>query len=148
MKIRNSVFENQKFFETLGKVHTSDKLSIMDAYRINRLVKKINELNEEYVELKKKLLDQHGKPAETEGQYEIAVDSRVEFAKEMSDLLNIEHDLESEKLPFPQKFGDEGISSSDIDVLDMFFDLSSFEEESTSQEKEEKEEEPTSSDTT
>ena len=57
MKIRNTLFENKQYFETIGKIHSSDQLSVMDAYRINRLVKKLNELNEEYMELKKKLLD-------------------------------------------------------------------------------------------
>ena len=35
------------------QIHSSDKLSVMDAYRVNRLVKKLNELNAEYTELKK-----------------------------------------------------------------------------------------------
>ena len=45
MKIRNSLFENNQYFETIGKIHSSDQLSVMDAYRVNRLVKKLNELN-------------------------------------------------------------------------------------------------------
>ena len=36
MKIRNSLFENTQYFETIGKIHKSDQLSVMDAYRINR----------------------------------------------------------------------------------------------------------------
>ena len=53
MKIRNTLFENNQYFETISKIHSSDKLSVMDAYRVNRLVKKLNELNTEYSELKK-----------------------------------------------------------------------------------------------
>ena len=41
MKIKNVIFENKQYFETIGKIHSSDKLSVMDAYRINRLVKKL-----------------------------------------------------------------------------------------------------------
>ena len=55
MKIKNVIFENKQYFETIGKIHKSDQLSVMDAYRINRLVKKLNELNTEYDELKKNL---------------------------------------------------------------------------------------------
>ena len=62
MKIKNAIFENKQYFETIGKIHASDQLSVMDAYRINRLVKKLNELQEEYSELKKKIFDQHGTP--------------------------------------------------------------------------------------
>ncbi len=57
MKIRNILFENKQYFETIGKIHESDKLSVMDAYRINRLVKKLNELNTEYDELEKETLN-------------------------------------------------------------------------------------------
>ena len=39
MKIKNAIFENKQYFETIGKIHTSDQLSVMDAYRINRLVR-------------------------------------------------------------------------------------------------------------
>ena len=72
MKIKNAIFENKQYFETIGKIHTSDQLSVMDAYRINRLVKKLNELQEEYSELKKKIFAQHGTPGKEEGTVEIS----------------------------------------------------------------------------
>ena len=127
MKIRNTLFENKQYFETIGKIHKSDQLSVMDAYRINRLVKKLNELNTEYMELKKKLLDQFGTPGEEEGQFAIEGDQRELFMKEMNDLIDIEHDLETEMLAFPSKLED-GISASDLNIMEMFFDLSGLEE--------------------
>ena len=137
MKIRNTLFENTQYFETIGKIHKSDQLSVMDAYRINRLVKKLNELNEEYSELKKKLLDQFGTPGEEEGQFKIEGDNQEPFMKEMNDLINIEHDLETETLAFPSKLED-GFSAADLNIMEMFFDLSGLDEE----EKPEKEDEP------
>ena len=122
MKIRNSLFENQQYFETISKIHSSDKLSVMDAYRINRLVKKMNELNEEYTELKNKLITQYGTPGEKEGQFAVEGDSREEFLKEFNELLNIEHDLETELLSWPQKIED-GFSAADLNILEMFFNL-------------------------
>ena len=127
MKIRNTLFENKQYFETIGKIHSSDQLSVMDAYRINRLVKILNELNTEYSELKKKLLDQFGTPGEEEGQFAIEGDQREPFTKEMNDLLNIEHDLETEMLAFPSKLED-GFSAADLNIVEMFFDLSGLEE--------------------
>ena len=135
MKIRNSLFENKQYFETIGKIHQSDQLSVMDAYRINRLVKKLNELNEEYSELKKKLLDQFGTPGEKEGEFKVEGDNQEPFMKEMNDLVNIEHDLETEMLAFPSKLED-GISASDLNVMEMFFDLSGLEEENPEKEDE------------
>ena len=122
MKIRNSLFENKQYFETIGKIHSSDQLSVMDAYRINRLVKKLNELNTEYSELKNKLLTQYGTPGEKEGQFAVEGDSREEFLKEFNELLGIEHDLETETLSWPQKIED-GFSAADLNILEMFFNL-------------------------
>ena len=122
MKIRNSLFENKQYFETIGKIHSSDQLSVMDAYRINRLVKKLNELNTEYMELKNKLLTQYGTPGEEEGQFTVESDSREEFLKEFNELLGIEHDLETETLSWPQKIED-GFSAADLNILEMFFNL-------------------------
>ena len=128
MKISNTIFENKQYFETVNKIHKSDELSVMDAYRINRLVKKLNELNEEYLELKKGLLDKFGTPGEEEGQVKIEAEKREPFMKEMNDLLDIAHDLETEMLAFPSKLED-GFSAADLNIMEMFFDLSGFEPE-------------------
>ena len=136
MKIQNGIFENKQYFTTIGKIHNSDQLSVMDAYRINRLVKKLNELNVEYDELKKKLLTQYGTPGEEEGTVEIGPENKEAFAGEYNDLIAIEHDLETEKLPFPNKIED-GISATDLNILELFFDLSGLElEEKTEDEPE------------
>ena len=127
MKIKNIIFENQQYFETFEKVHKSDQLSVMDAYRINRLVKKLNELNIEYDELKKKILTQYGKPGEEKGTTIIEQENREAFTAEYKDLLDIEHNLETEMLPFPNKIKD-GISSADLNIMETFFDLSGLEE--------------------
>ena len=141
MKIRNTLFENTQYFETIGKIHTSDKLSVMDAYRVNRLVKKLNELNTEYSELKKGLLDKFGTAGEEEGQFTVEGEQREPFMKEMNDLINIEHDLETETLPWPKKLED-GFSAADLNVMEIFFNLDEFEP------KEEEETASESSDTT
>ena len=126
MKIRNSLFEKNQYFETIGKIHSSDQLSVMDAYRVNRLVKKLNELNAEYSELKNKLLEQYGTTGEEEGQVIVEGDNKKPFMNEMNDLLNIEHDLETEILPWPKKLED-GFSAADLNVMELFFNLDEFE---------------------
>ena len=121
MKIRNTLFETNQYFETIGKIHSSDQLSVMDAYRINRLVKKLNELNTEYMELKNKLLEQFGTAGE-EGQFTVEGDNKEPFMKEFNDLLNIEHDLETEILPWPKKLED-GFSAADLNIMELFFNI-------------------------
>ena len=127
MKIKNVIFENKQYYETIGKIHKSDQLSVMDAYRINRLVKKLNELNTEYDELKKKIFTQYGTPGKEEGTVEIGSENREAFAGEYNDLISIEHDLETEMLTFPSKLED-GFSAADLNIVELFFDLSGLEE--------------------
>ena len=56
---------------------------------------------------------------------------------EMNDLLNIEHDLETEILPWPKQLED-GFSAADLNVMEIFFNLDEFEpkEEEPSQQEE------------
>ena len=122
MKIRNTLFENTQYFETIGKIHSSDQLSVMDAYRVNRLVKKLNELNTEYRELKNKLLEQYGTAGEEEGQFTVEGDNKEPFMKEFNDLLNIEHDLETDILTWPKKL-EEGLSAADLNIMEIFFNI-------------------------
>ena len=126
MKITNALFESTQYFTTIGKIHNSDQLSVMDAYRINRLVKKLNELNTEYMELKNKLLTQYGTPGEKKGSFTVEPENTVAFSTEYNDLTAIEHDLETEMLTFPSKIKD-GFSATDLNILELFFDLSGLE---------------------
>ena len=148
MKMKNELFENKQYFETIEKIHLSEQLSVMDAYRINRLVKKLNELNEEYTELKTGLLKKFGTEEVDEtgnktGSYFITEENRKVFNSEYGDLLDIEHDLETEMLAFPSKLED-GFSAADLNIMEIFFDLSGFEpEEKTEDEPESSTEEST-----
>ena len=135
MKIKNELFENEQYFITLNKVHQSDKLSIVDTYRINRLVKGLAELYTEYRELKQKLLEQFGtpgkpspsdRPSEVEKVvFEIVEDQKELFHKEMQGLLNIEHDLQMELIPWPTSLEDD-LSSADLDIMENFFEMKKF----------------------
>ena len=137
MKIKYAMFENKQYFDTIVKLHKSDKLSVMDAYRLNRLVKKLDELNTEYTELKQKIFTQYGKPGEKEGEIVIGPENREAFVSEYNELSNIEHDLETEMLAFPSKLED-GFSAADLNIMELFFDLSGLDEK----EKPKKEDEP------
>lgn len=128
--VKNEIFEIEQYFVAMQKMHGSDQLSVMDAYRINRLMKKLDSLNEEYAELKKGLLLKFGTPTEDNpNQIRIPEEKAEEFSEEMENLLGIEHSLDMPKLPFPKKLTD-GLSAANLDILDMFFDLSTLESES------------------
>ena len=121
MIITNNIFENTQYLKTFTKINDLD-LHITDAFRINRLVKKLDELSVEYGELKKILTDKYG----TVDGDEIRIEKEniKEFSEEYGELLKIEHDLEMELLPLPKSM-EESVSPSDLNVIEKFFDLSS-----------------------
>ena len=121
IKIENSVFESKQYLKTLTKINDLD-LHITDAYRINRLVKKLDELSIEYAGLKKVLTDKYG----TTDNDKVTIDKEnvQAFSEEYGELLKIEHDLEMELLPIPKNM-EESVSPSDLNVIEKFFDLSS-----------------------
>ena len=121
IKIENSVFEDKQYLKTFTKINDLD-LHITDAYRINRLVKKLDELSTEYGELKKILTNKYGT---IDGDdIRIEKENIKEFSEEYGELLKIEHDLEMELLPIPKSM-EESVSPSDLNVIEKFFDLSS-----------------------
>ena len=121
IKIENSVFENKQYLKTFMKINDLD-LHITDAYRISRLVKKLDELSTEYNELKKILTNKYGTVDGDEVRIE--KENIKEFSEEYGELLKIEHDLEMELLPIPKNM-EESVSSSDLNIIENFFDLSS-----------------------
>ena len=121
IKIANNIFENSQYLKTFQKISTLD-LHISDAFRINRLVKKLDELSVEYAGLKKVLTDKYG--TTDDDKVTIKKENVQAFSEEYGELLKIEHDLEMELLPLPKSMED-NVSSSELDIIDKFFDLSS-----------------------
>ena len=121
IKIENNIFEDRQYLKTLTKINDLD-LHITDAYRISRLIKKLDELSAEYNEFKKKITDKYG----TVDGDEVRIENEniKEFSEEYGELLKVEHDLEMELLSLPKSM-EENISASDLNVMEKFFDLSS-----------------------
>ena len=121
IKIANNIFENSQYLKTFQKISTLD-LHISDAFRINRLVKKLDELSIEYAGLKKVLTDKYG----TTDDDKVTIDKEnvQAFSEEYGELLKIEHDLEMKLLPIPKNM-EESVSPSDLNIIEKFFDLSS-----------------------
>ena len=59
IKFEKNVFENKQYVSLFKKINYLD-LHITDAFRINRLVKKLDELSSEYTGLRKTLNDKYG----------------------------------------------------------------------------------------
>ena len=121
IKFENNVFENKQYVSLFKKINDLD-LHITDAFRINRLVKKLDELSAEYTGLRTTLNDKYGT---VDGdRVTIEKDNVEPYTKELGELLTIEHELDIELLPLPKGM-EENISATEIDIVEKFFDLSS-----------------------
>ena len=121
IKFENNVFENKQYVRLFTKINDLD-LHITDAFRINRLVKKLDELSAEYTGLRTTLNDKYGT---VDGdRVTIEKDNVEQYTKELGELLVIEHELDIELLPLPKGM-EENISATEIDIVEKFFDLSS-----------------------
>ena len=121
IKFENNVFENKQYVSLFTKINDLD-LHITDAFRINRLVKKLDELSTEYTGLRKTLNDKYGT---LDGDtVKVEKDNVEPYTKELGELLVIEHELDIELLPLPKGM-EENISAVEIDIVEKFFDLSS-----------------------
>ena len=121
IKFENNLFENKQYVSLFKKINDLD-LHITDAFRINRLVKKLDELSAEYTGLRKTLNDKYGT---VDGdRVTIEKDNVEPYTKELGELLTIEHELDMEILSLPKGM-EENISATEIDIVEKFFDLSS-----------------------
>ena len=127
LKLKNTIFENTNFFTAVNKVINHDKISIADAYRINKIIKQLKEFEKEYQEMKLQVLNKYGDAdTENEGYFVVPPENKEDFQKEISEVLNIENDFGVEKPPFPSKIQD-GIAVADINELELIFDFSNIE---------------------
>ena len=121
IKFENNVFENKQYVSLFTKINDLD-LHITDAFRINRLVKKLDELSSEYTGLRKTLNDKY---VTLDGDIvKVEKDNVEPYTKELGELLTIEHELDMEILSLPKGM-EENISAVEIDIVEKFFDLSS-----------------------
>ena len=82
-------------------------------------------MNKEYSGLKQTVIDKFGVPGKEQDEFTIEESQRGQFLEEMNDLLNIEHDLETEILPWPKNLED-GLSPADLGIMEHFFDMEKF----------------------
>ena len=121
IKFENNLFENKQYVSLFTKINDLD-LHITDAFRINRLVKKLDELSSEYTGLRKTLNDKYGT---LDGDtVKVEKDNVEPYTKELGELLTIEHEIDMEILSLPKGM-EENISATEIDIVEKFFDLSS-----------------------
>ena len=126
MKFKNAVFMNEKFMETLTKCNTFEDWPPKDAYWFNRFVKKMGSAQEDWNDVRIKLIKKFG-DEDDEGNTKVAEVHVQAFSTALGEIMEEEFEIEGiDKIKFP---ADLKLSPIEIGLVEEVFDLSAFEED-------------------
>ena len=126
MKFKNAVFMNEKFMETLTKCNTFEDWPPKDAYWFNRFVKKMGSAQEDWNDIRVKLIKKFG-DEDDEGNTKVAEVHIQAFSTALGEIMEEEFEIEGiDKIKFP---ADLKLSPIEIGLVEEVFDLSAFEED-------------------
>ena len=93
MKYRNEILLNPKFMETLTKCNEFEDWPPKDAYWFNRFVKKMNSANEDFNDVRNKLIKKYGEE-DKEGNTKVAEVHIPAFSTAIGELMEEEFEIE------------------------------------------------------
>ena len=126
MKFKNAVFMNEKFMETLTKCNTFEDWPPKDAYWFNRFVKKMGSAQEDWNDVRIKLIKKFG-DEDDEGNTKVAEVHVQAFSTALGEIMEEEFEIEGiDKIKFPSELK---LSPIEIGLIEEVFDLSAFEED-------------------
>ena len=126
MKYSNQILINPKFMETLTKCNEFEDWPPKDAYWFNRFVKKMNSANEDFNDVRNKLIKKYGEE-DIEGNTKVAEVHIPAFSTAIGELMEEEFEIEGiRKIKFPV---DLKLSPIEIGLVEEIFDMSVFEED-------------------
>ncbi len=125
MKFKNAVFVNEKFMETLTKCNTFEDWAPKDAYWFNRFVKKMGSAQQDWEDVRVKLIKKYGEEDE-EGKTIVAKEHVSEFTTALNEVMSEEFEIEGIKeIKFPMELK---LSPAEIGLIEEVFDMSAFED--------------------
>ena len=126
MKFKNAVFLNEKFMETLTKCNTFEDWPPKDAYWFNRFVKKMGSAQEDWNDVRVKLIKKYGED-DKDGNTKVAEVHVQAFSTALGELMEEEFEIEGiNKIKFP---ADLKLSPIEIGLVEEVFDMAMFEED-------------------
>ena len=126
MKFKNAVFVNEKFMETLTKCNTFEDWAPKDAYWFNRFVKKMGSAQEDWNDVRVKLIKKYGED-DKDGNTKVAEVHVQAFSTALGELMEEEFEIEGiNKIKFP---ADLKLSPVEIGLVEEVFDMAVFEED-------------------
>ena len=126
MKFKNAVFMNEKFMETLTKCNTFEDWPPKDAYWFNRFVKKMGSAQEDWNDVRVKLIKKFGEE-DDEGNTKVAEVHVQAFSTALGEIMEEEFEIEGiDKIKFPSELK---LSPIEIGLVEEVFDMAVFEED-------------------
>ena len=126
MKFKNAVFMNEKFMETLTKCNTFEDWPPKDAYWFNRFVKKMGSAQEDWNDVRVKLIKKFG-DEDDEGNTKVAEVHVQAFSTALGEIMEEEFEIEGiNKIKFPSELK---LSPIEIGLVEEVFDMAVFEED-------------------
>ena len=126
MKFKNAVFMNEKFMETLTKCNTFEDWPPKDAYWFNRFVKKMGSAQEDWNDVRVKLIKKFG-DEDDEGNTKVAEVHIQAFSTALGEIMEEEFEIEGiDKIKFPSELK---LSPIEIGSVEEVFDMAVFEED-------------------
>ena len=126
MKFKNAVFMNEKFMETLTKCNTFEDWPPKDAYWFNRFVKKMGSAQEDWNDVRVKLIKKFG-DEDDDGNTKVAEVHIQAFSTALGEIMEEEFEIEGiDKIKFPSELK---LSPIEIGLVEEVFDMAVFEED-------------------
>ena len=126
MKFKNAVFMSEKFMETLTKCNTFEDWPPKDAYWFNRFVKKMGSAQEDWNDVRVKLIKKFGEE-DDEGNTKVAEVHVQAFSTALGEIMEEEFEIEGiDKIKFPSELK---LSPIEIGLVEEVFDMAVFEED-------------------
>jgi len=124
MKFTNGLFLNEKFMQTVSKCNEYEDWEPKGAYWFNRLVKKLSSAQEDFLDVKNKLIKKYGDEPDKEGNVQVAKENIPEFTTAINEIMDEEFEIDGIK---PIKFP-EGLKLSPIEMgfMEEIVDMSAF----------------------
>jgi len=115
------MYEIRTMKEPLTKL-IEKEIPVSTAFRLNKLVKSIDEYLTEIEQYRVKLINQYGVKNEEKNQVEVPSNKMKDFMKDMNDLLNEEVDIDFTPISI-NLFGDDlKLSTRDLMILEKLFE--------------------------
>ena len=124
MKFKNEIFFNKQFMETVARVNTFEDWEPKGAYWFNRLVKKLRLAQDDFNDVRNKLIEKYGDEPDDDENIKVAEVHFPSFKAEIEEVMEEEFEITGIKpIKFPKSLK---LSPEEMGMIDGVVDMSDF----------------------